>query len=68
MAARYTAINKDDSTREKLANLVPAEMIALYTALNGIARGSPELAGVEKILILWGGGSYSLRLLWKIDI
>jgi hypothetical protein len=50
---RYRALRRSDPHLEKLAALLPAEMVALYTALNGIVNAALDLTGSEKVILLW---------------
>jgi uncharacterized membrane-anchored protein len=59
---RYTALRRSASHMDKLAALLPAEMIAGYTALNGLVSGAADLTGSEKIVLLWVTFGFALLI------
>ena len=49
----HRTIRKNDSYVSDLAKLLPAEMVAVYTALNGIVLQAGDLVDAEKLVVGW---------------
>lgn len=48
-----TTIRREESYLTKLAKLLPTEMVAVYTGLNGVVSAATDLTDTETIVVTW---------------